>query len=150
MSIARQIEERAALWVLHREEPSWSSGDQAELDAWLAQSDAHKVAFWRLESGWRKADRIASLGARFQPSRGRFAELPWARPVALAASVLLVFTAVLLPWPSIFAGTPEGTPTRFETPIGGHEIVGLPDGSRVELNTDTVIKAVVDDRRRAV
>jgi transmembrane sensor len=55
MSRALQIEERAALWVLQREERSWSSTDQAEFEDWLAQSDAHKVAFWRLESGWREA-----------------------------------------------------------------------------------------------
>jgi transmembrane sensor len=149
MSTARQIEERAALWVLHREEPSWSSTDQAELDAWLSQSDAHKAAFWRLECGWRKADRIASLGAPLQPRRVGFGELSWGRPLALAASILIVFTVVLLQWPRTFTA-PQDAAAQFQTPIGGHQIVSLPDGTRVELNTDTAIKAVVDEHRRAV
>ena len=59
MSTAREIEERAALWVLRREECYWSADEQEELDRWLAESDAHKAAFWRLEHGWREADRIA-------------------------------------------------------------------------------------------
>ena len=68
MSRAEQIEELASLWVVRREEPSWSAADQAELDEWLAQSDANKVAYWRLEHGWREADRIASLGAPLRPA----------------------------------------------------------------------------------
>jgi len=150
MSTARQIEERAAVWALHRDEASWSPTDQEELDAWLAQSDAHKVAFWRLEYGWRKADRIASLGAPLQHSRRSFGGLPWARPLALAASVLLVCAVFLVQWQHPFSGTPQDSSVRFETPVGGHEIVSLPDGSRVELNTDTVVRAIVDGHRRAV
>lgn len=150
MSRAEHIEERAALWVLRREERSWSSADQAQLDEWLAESDAHKVAFWRLESGWRGADRIASLGVRLQPVRRRFDELGWGKPLALAASLVLVLTFVLLQLPGQFSGSPQSSQIHFSTPIGGHRIVSLPDGSRVELNTDTAIRAVVDDRRRAV
>lgn len=150
MSRAQQIEERAALWVLQREERSWSSTDQAEFNEWLAQSDAHKVAFWRLESGWREADRIASLGAPLRPVRRRFDELSWGKPLALAASLLLVFTFLLLQWPGAFGGSPQRAQMHFATQIGGHRIVRLPDGSRVELNTDTSIRAIVDDRGRAV
>lgn len=150
MSRAQQVEERAALWVLQREEPSWSAADQAELEEWLAQSDAHKAAFWRLEFGWNKADRIASLGTPFQPRRRRFDELSWGRPLALAASLLLVFALLLMQWPRAFTGTPQQASGYFQTPVGGHEIVSLPDGSRVELNTNTAIKAVVNDQVRAV
>ena len=149
MSRAQQIEEQAALWVLQREEPSWSSTDQAEFDEWLAQSDAHKAAFWRLESGWREADRIASLGAPLRPVQRRFDELSWGKPLALAASLLLAFT-FLLQWPGLFDGSPQRGQIQFATQIGGHTIVSLPDGSRVELNTDTAIRAAVDDRGRAV
>ncbi|HKP34066.1 MAG TPA: FecR domain-containing protein [Sphingomicrobium sp.] len=150
MSRAQQIEERAALWVLHREEPSWSSTDQAELDEWLAQSDAHKAAFWRIEAGWRAADRIASLGTPLLPVRRRFDELSWGKPLALAASLVLVFTFLLPQWPHAFGGAPQPAQMEYATPIGGHRIVSLPDGSRIELNTDTAIRAVVDDRGRAV
>ena len=61
MSRAERIEELASLWVVRREEPEWSANDQADLDQWLAESDAHKVAFWRLEQGWRE-DRLHRTG----------------------------------------------------------------------------------------
>ncbi len=51
MSIAMQIEDRAAHWLLRREDPDWSASDQAELDAWLDAAPEHKVAYWRLEHG---------------------------------------------------------------------------------------------------
>lgn len=148
MSRAQQIEERAALWLLRQEEPSWSAADQAELKGWLAESDAHKVAFWRLGTGWREADRIACLGASAQvPSHG-LGRMSWWKPLALAASLLLVFTVFLGQGPF---GTSQLAPSmQFETAVGGHKLVSLPDGSRVELNTDTAIKAAVGKRGRAV
>lgn len=150
MSRAQQIEQRAALWLVQREEPSWSVTDQGRLDEWLAQSDAHKAAFWRLEFGWRKADRIASLGAPLRLERRRFDELSWGRPLALAASLLLVFTFLLPQLPAWFGSSTQQAATQFATPIGGHRIVSLPDGSRVELNTDTAIRVAVGDRGPAV
>jgi transmembrane sensor len=150
VSRAKQIEELASLWVIRREEPSWSHADQAELDEWLAQSDANKVAYWRLEHGWREADRIASLGVPLRTTSHGIAALPW-KPLALAASLLLAFTIFLLQGPGLpVRGTIEPAVTRFETPVGGHRLVSLADGSRVELNTATVIKADVTDQHRAV
>ena len=151
MSRAQHIEERAARWVLLREEPSWSPADESELDQWLAESDAHKVAFWRLEAGWREADRIASIGVPPRAVGQRFDGLNWwGKPLAIAASLLLVFT-LLLQLPGLpFGGSSQSPQTEFETAVGGHKVVNLGDGSRVELNTDTAIKAAVDDDRRAV
>ena len=55
---AADIEQDAAQWLIRREDGNWSDNDQALLDAWLEQSMAHKAAFWRLEHGWRAADRV--------------------------------------------------------------------------------------------
>jgi len=150
MSAAREIEERAALWMVRREEPSWSAAEQEELDGWLAQSDAHKAAFWRLEHGWRAADRIASLGAFSPAPERRFGAMARWTPVAAAASLLLVFTLFLMRPGLPFVGNEAVQTVEFETAVGGHKVVSLPDGTRVELNTDTAIKAAAGDRRRAV
>ncbi|HVM23090.1 MAG TPA: TonB family protein [Sphingomicrobium sp.] len=147
MNRSQQIEERAAQWLLQREEPSWSAADQVRLDEWLSQSDAHKVAFWRLEYGWRKADRLAALAAPSQPA-ARWDDLSWRRPLALAASLVLVFSFLVGHWSS--APQPTQSPLRFETAVGGHKLISLPDGSRVELNTDTQLRAVVNATTRAV
>jgi transmembrane sensor len=151
MSKAREIEERAALWVLRQEEPYWSAEEQEELDRWLAQSDAHKAAFWRLQHGWRDADRIASVGELSLAPDRRVTPGSWWKPLALAATLLLVATVFTLRGPGLpFVGTEQVQTAAFETAIGGHKIVNLPDGSRVELNTDTAIKAALSEHRRAI
>lgn len=138
MSTALDTEERAAGWLLRREEPNWSVEDQAALDAWLAESMAHKAAFWRLEHGWRQADRIRALGPGEAVSRPRWRWhlKRWWMPTALAASVVIALGIGHFRPPA-----PERQDiTRFHTPIGGRTTVPLPDGSKVELNTATVIR----------
>ena len=53
MSAATDIEERAALSRTRQEQPEWSPADQAALDDWLEESTAHRVAWLRMEYGWR-------------------------------------------------------------------------------------------------
>src|SRR5690606_26395725 len=62
MSRAQEARDRAALWVVAREQDDWNESDQAALDAWLAESDMNKAAYWRLDHSWREADRIGALG----------------------------------------------------------------------------------------
>ncbi|HEX5775835.1 MAG TPA: DUF4880 domain-containing protein, partial [Caulobacteraceae bacterium] len=61
MNAAMQIEERAAAWLARRDGDAWSDADQQALAAWLDEDMAHRVAFLRLESVWRRADRMAAL-----------------------------------------------------------------------------------------
>lgn len=150
MSATRSLEEHAAQWLMRRDEPDWSAADQAALDGWLDESMAHKAAYWRLEHGWREADRIAALGElapRSPPVWRLWSTSTW-RPTAIAASILVavavgtIYSASLAPV--------KVAQVSFDTPIGGHEIVPLADGSRIELNTQTVVRAAVSDQRREV
>lgn len=151
MSGAREIQDRAAEWLLKSEEPDWTDQDQSLLDQWLAQSDAHKAAYWRLEHGWRGADRVRALGPRTGAEPRRLDWLRHWQPFAAAASIIIVFAAFaavgLHPWAGSDVTAP---PATFQTAIGGHKTVSLPDGSRVELNTATLIRAALDDRQRTV
>ena len=65
---ANDIEERAARFLLSRDEPGWSEEDEAALGQWLDESPAHKVAFWRLEHGWAMTGRLASLRGPAPPA----------------------------------------------------------------------------------
>ncbi len=149
MTTAAQIEQDAALWLIRREEDGWTPADQAELDAWLAMSMAHKAAYWRLEHGWREADRIGALGMTEQvaviPPRGYISR--W-RPFAIAASLVVALLAGVDQtriWPSTVVKA-----QHFTTAIGVQKIVPLVDGSRVELNTASAMRTVVDEKRRDV
>ena len=139
MTPSTRIEEEAGRWLLRQEEPGWTDADRAALEAWLAESAAHQAAFWRLEHGWRRADRLAA-----RPLPAAETKAPWRRRLApLAASLVAMIGAGL--W---LAHDAAGR--VYATDVGGHEVAPLPDGTRVELNTDTRLRADVTREHREV
>lgn len=152
MSVAAEIEDRAARWLIRREETGWSPAEQAELDAWLEESMAHKAAYWRLEHGWRAADRIGALGGTtYQPRAGGYAPPHhWWTKTAIAASLVAIVGVGATRYeiqpekPAVVAGA------TFNTPIGGRKIVSLSDGSKAEMNTGTVLRIAVTEQSREV
>ncbi|MFZ2753664.1 MAG: FecR domain-containing protein [Lysobacteraceae bacterium] len=75
-----RIELAASEWLARRESDDWSDTDRAGLDAWLAESIAHRVAFLRLESAWTESARLKALAAgraeAGPPLRGAWTQLP--------------------------------------------------------------------------
>lgn len=155
MTDARSARDRAARWIIAREQAGWSDRDQQALDAWLAESDLNKAAFWRLEHSWREADRVAALGnGPVVPQRRTTAQLrlrprTWAALTALAASAAAVI-GLGLHEVRPGAGEAAVATATFATEVGGHRALGLSDGSRVELNTDTRVRTAIGGDRRAV
>lgn len=152
MTTADDIEKRAAAWLAQRDRGPWTPADQAALDAWLDAATAHRVAWLRLEAAWSRADRLAAL--RPGASVG-------AAPAAWPAPQRWVATARRMPFAAAIATTlliaggglavhVGNAPNRYTTEVGGRETVPLPDGSRVELNTATRLRADVDDKHRLV
>lgn len=140
------IEECAVLWRARLEEPDWSPDDQAALDAWLEESTAHRVAWLRVEYGWRKVGRLASLRSPDGPAvRPQRRPLPrfW-RPAAMAASLAL---AVGMGSLALTGGLMH---KAYATEVGGHATVPLADGTKIELNTDTKVRADLEKKQRTV
>lgn len=153
MSAAAKIEDRAARWLIRREESEWSPAEQAELDAWLEESMAHKAAYWRLEHGWREADRIGALGgdATYEPKAdGHAPPRHWWTKAAIAASLV----AIVGFGTTVFERGPEKPAVvavaTFNTPIGGRRTVPLSDGSKIEMNTATVLRTAMTEKSREV
>lgn len=149
------IEDQALDWLIRRNGEEWSEHEQLELNAWLDESMAHKAAFWRADHMWRQADRIGSLGidAHFQPEEAEPKRQWW--PAAIAASLVAAIGIGGISFgPKFFDETPGQTQqvqlARFDTPVGGRRVVPLIDGSKVELNTQTVLRTSVDQTRREV
>jgi len=147
-STAQDVRALASEWLERRVSEDWSDKDQAELDAWVAESATNKVAYMRVSAAWAKADRIVVL------------KTPSFRPAAPAQRKGIVSTsfqiaAALIVASAIGIGTtqylsrPDGT--VYSTAVGGHKTITLSDGSRIELNTDTSLRiALKDDRRNIV
>ncbi len=140
---SQTIEARAAEWLIERQDSeSWSAEDQDALEDWLGQSPAHEIAFLRLEEAWSRSERLAVLPRREPESRPRMA------PLLMRIAAALVIAAAI----GGFAATRLSHPHErvFSTPVGGHEVVSFADGSKVELNTNTVLRARMTTEQRVV
>lgn len=139
MMLAREIEAKAAEWIARRHFGEWREADQAELEAWLGQDIAHRVAFVRLNSSWQRTGRLVALRGT---APRKLADRNWLRHFSRFAAVLAV-VALLGVSGAYFAVT--DTTTTYSTAVGGKETLRLADGSRIELNTDTVLR--ISNRR---
>ena len=141
---AMDIEQRAAAWLEKRNFGPWSEEDAAALDAWLAQSVAHRVAFVRLKTAWIRAERLTALG-HAAPEQGTAWATKFSPNVLKIAAALGVIAVIGAAAGNFLLHPRERT---FSTTLGGHETVTFADGSRVELNTDTVLRArmTMDER----
>ena len=129
------LEEEAASWLLRRHFFDWTPEDQSKLDAWLAQSPSNRVTYWRLNAALSRTERLAALRPSMQRAESgrRNFRSTLIRAVAVFAVVAVAATTGLF-----YAA--KGEVQTISTAVGGHKLVKLSDGSRIELNTNTVIQ----------
>ncbi|MBO9694776.1 MAG: FecR domain-containing protein [Sphingopyxis sp.] len=149
MSRAEKADDAAAGWVIRRENGDWSEIDQAAFDAWLSASDGNKAAYWRLKHSWKEADRIGALGIEAAPAGPRRSLARYWIPAVLAASLVAAIWIASVPsnWGS---SAPEPAVATYEARVGERKNIALADGSRVELNTHSAIRATSTSGRREV
>ncbi len=167
---AEAVEDVAAAWFWKKDSGNWTEQDQAEFEAWLNRSTAHRVAYLRLRAGWKGAARLQALGAGIPrgevPPPGhwgndlfpggknaakqnssvkaettRFKPLRWA--VAIAAILAVGVTLYARNAHLLWAN-------QYSTAVGELDTVSLPDGSRVTLNTDTRIHVDLGGKERRI
>jgi transmembrane sensor len=146
-SRAHVVKEQAARWIRLQDFAELSEADAREFETWLAESHAHRAAYWRLKAAWDETYRLLALR---QPNADPQTWAPaWRAPSLLfrmAAAVALIamlgggaFYVLKAPRDRIYA-----------TAIGGHETVRFADGTEIELNTDTAIRARMNSNERTV
>lgn len=151
-----QIYDQASLWIA-RLDRELSAHEQQELTQWLAASEQHRKVLFEMAELWDKMDSLARLADLFQAPQQAS---PHSRKPrfygAIAASLVLV--ALVFGW-----NLPAPQQTSFiawlhsdqavvdgvyETAVGEHSNVNLPDGSLLVLNTNSrvVVKYSEDHR----
>jgi len=130
---------QAAEWLSRRQHGPLAPEDQRAFDAWLDASPHHAVAYARVEATW---ERTVRLQAAPMPETGRRsgAARRWL-PLAAAATLLLAAGGAL--WLML-------QPEVHRTGVGERRTVALSDGSRVELNTASILRVDYSDRGRDV
>jgi len=158
MSRAEHIGQQAAEWLIAQEDGLLSPAEQARFDAWFAASEGNKAAYWRLEAAWREADRIRALGPRVPMLDGNrwqaWRRRAW-RPLAVAASIALVAglwaaAPQLADYVPAFIEDEPAPQQAFATSLGMKKQIGLQDGSRIQLNTLSVVRTQIGAKRREV
>ncbi len=143
--------ERAAEFFERQRCGEWDDKDQAVLDAWLAESTLHHVAWLRVQGIAARADRLAALNALELKQAGQSggAKFPYRRfafPLLAAASI-----ALITPFAIPFVNSLLEPPVRsFSTDIGGRTLLRFVDGTEFELNTDTTVRYRMTNRERMV
>ena len=142
---------RAAEFFERRRFGAWSLFDQAELDAWLAQSLWHRAAYLRVEGIAARAQELAALRplepGLVGPGRVRTIKvLRYAVPLLAAASIVLA-AALALPVLEHWLQPPDRV---YSTDVGGRTLLSFADRTQIELNTDTVARLRMTTRERTV
>jgi transmembrane sensor len=147
MTSALSREHTATAWLIRREENGWTADDNARLEAWLNADPKNRIAFYRMQFGWQKVDRLAALREPAVPMPVHNSARWWGRrgvgpALSIAASLAL---GAIIVWHLV--GLERHT---YTTSIGGRIEVPLSDGSKIELNTDTRLRAEVNANSRTV
>jgi transmembrane sensor len=162
MTRATDIEQRASEWIIRSEGGNFTEDMRAELERWL-QNPRNRVIFLRLEEAWRRASRIRGarpLDGNVDPDLLKTPDLTlgpddtnsgwgsgWPLRVAAGAAItLILYLLGLEAW--IVLGHSDWI--SYTTSVGGYEHVTLADGSAIQLNTDSEIRARLTAGKREV
>lgn len=155
LPLFQEIDREAAEWVVRLDREDVPASTLLEFEQWRSQSSQHREAADRLEDFWagmaeldifndlHEMDAVAarrpkSGGERFR----RRSALIWGAAACLAAILGVAAYQTLLVNPAFQEG--------YKTAVGEQRTIDLPDGSRVVLNTDSIIKATYTKTDRII
>lgn len=143
-------EREASEWIARLDADDASDEDCARFEAWRAAHPRNARAYEELSATWKRLKgagrlvRAVALGQALgkvdlpRPARGR-----WTIG-ALAATVLV---AVFAGWWWITEFVPQ---TQFQTAIGEYAGIELPDGSALELNSNSIARVDYSENARII
>jgi transmembrane sensor len=179
MESHRQIEEQAARLLAKRDGGAWTQADQAQLESWMGQATAHRVAVLRLEAAWEEARRLKAVAAGLRPGMvpppGAWRQPPFFGNGDRKAERLLPPVRFRTRWTEDrgwrwrVRTLPAGAAIllaliggcfilatvvldrgRYTTSVGQVASVRLPDGSMMTLNTDSEARIKYEPAERRV
>jgi len=139
---AHEIEAEAAELLERRD---FGEADEAALEAWLNRSPAHRAAYWRLEAAWDHTRRLPALQTQAAET---VVEAPRNWFLLMKVAAVLVVAVALGVASTLYLSAPRDR--TYTTGIGGHEVVSFADGTKIELNTATHLRARMTTAERVV
>src|SRR5581483_8608476 len=135
----RKVEQEASDWMARLCADDVIAEDRARFEAWSGAHPSNAPAFEELSQTWRRFLRAPPSAHVHSPyARQR----PWSWALAAAAILLTVLAGIYLQRPV--------APTPFKTAVGEQLTVALPDGSSLELNSNSLARLDYSSRRRII
>lgn len=130
------IEDQAVAWHTRLHSGTASAVDRAAFEAWLKQGADYARAYRELEVSWnrldalrnRAASELAAARAYRAPPRRQTRPLFWVTTAAFGVILMAVVRFLEPRWT---------TEVQYRTAKGENRSEILPDGSRIDINTDT-------------
>ncbi len=164
---ANSAEEQAAYWFARLRADNASKGDQRRFKTWLEESPKHAEAYALQEEVWTAMqdsavdDEIMAMRHNALSVSTTANNNSWLKYGAIAASLLVVVVSMVMLNPFVSLDSSGGTAPIdqlaqaetqsspiYRTAIGQRSTVNLPDGSVVELNTDSLIQVNFGEEQR--
>ena len=144
----RKVEQEASEWIARLDADDVTAEDRARFETWRRAHPCHARAFEDLSQTWNrflKAPPSAAEGTfdesrSLQSANARRGLWSWA--LAASAILLTVLGGLYIQRP--VAATP------FKTAVGEQLTVPLPDGSSLELNSNSLVRVDYSSRRRII
>lgn len=136
-------EDIAADWLV-RSDRGLTASEERELAGWLASNPRHEEAFLALEETWHRMGGATPVPV----APGVARRTRWRVPLVLAAAATVAVAGVVgwRTWQANYAGYQLAA----STDVGGLREIGLPDGSRVQLNTDSAVSISYSRQERRI
>jgi len=142
---ALEVDRIASEWLERRSFGPWTENDQRKFDSWFTDSLAHRIAFVRLEAGWKRTERMTVLQSPMRATVSPQSH-PWTRGLKFAAAALAL--VAIGGGFAVYSAKPDVA--TYATKLGEREVLSLADGSQIELNTETSLRTAVTAGRRIV
>jgi transmembrane sensor len=134
-----RMEQAVRAWT-RQHSGSWTQGDEASLQTWLAAAPENRAAYEKVSRAWAVTGQMGGRIAREEPARRRYG-------LWIAASLLAA-----LAWPLWVMSDNwwNGSRADWVAQRGETRTIRLLDGSRVVLDSDSQIESRIGARSRHI
>lgn len=139
-TLDQKLLDQAAYWIVRLRSDRCALSDKKEFSNWLESDPQHANAFDQVLDTWQASAHVSN-----EPEQNHRSS-QWQYISAMAATVLVAVAAIL--WQS--NKDANIYQQSFSTQAGEFAQVELPDGSIVELNTNSKIDVHFDDKARHI
>lgn len=144
-----ETEREASEWIARLNADDVSADDRARFEAWLARHPLNARAYEELAATWKAFIGAGPLvrAVSFAQSMNEAAARPVKRGGWALATAAGLAAVAIVGWLSYEHLAPGRT---FSTAIGEHATLSLPDGSTLELNSDSLARVDYSKATRVI